>query len=255
MPQSADALWLNASPSLKRFDRPLLKALAPQCDIRQWQYCQTPDRPLSLDGALTLLHDALKGRDRAYHLLGHGTAGLLGLLYARRHPERVRSLTLLSVGAQPAINWQSYYYQQLKELRCPRGMVLVQMVYHLFGYQSRERTQDLMQVLERDLWTALSPHTLYQPLQILPGGVPVPLMICGGQDDFIVTPSLLQAWQPWMKEGDYLWQCPDGGHFFHHAHSQLASKAIVQFWQSLQSGNPSHQCHCSLIDSDALKLL
>lgn len=233
MTQPAEILWLNTSPGFKRFDRPLLKQLAQHGDVMEWQYRQTADRPLSLDEALTLLHDYLKGRDRACHVIGHGTAGLVGLLYARQHPKRVKSLTLLSVGAHPAIDWHAYYYQQLKQLQCPRGMVLVQMVYSLFGYQSRFRTQDFLRLLERDLWTALSPHTLYQQVEIEPGAVPVPLMVCGSDDDFIVTPDLLEEWQPWLKEGDRIWQCPDGGHFFHHSHPKVTSDAILHFLQAL----------------------
>jgi|GEM_PF-2838428 len=75
--------------------------------------------PTSLDAALVLLHDYLKEGDRPLHLLGHSTGGLLGLLYAHRYPERVRSLTLLSVGVHPAIDWQAHYYIQRQMLLLP----------------------------------------------------------------------------------------------------------------------------------------
>lgn len=104
MSQLPEALWLNVSPALEKLDRPLLKHLSQHLSIAQWQYCQTPDEPMSLEIALVLLHDYLKHHDRPIHLLGHGTGGLLGLLYTRQHPERVRSLTLLSVGVYPAVD-------------------------------------------------------------------------------------------------------------------------------------------------------
>ncbi len=43
MSNSLDVLWLNASPSLKGFDRPLLQYLCGHVKIAQWEYCQTQD--------------------------------------------------------------------------------------------------------------------------------------------------------------------------------------------------------------------
>ncbi|MGQ9872395.1 alpha/beta fold hydrolase [Leptodesmis sp.] len=229
------ALWLNVSPALEKLDRPLLDALSRHIAIAQWQYCQTQDEPMSLEIALVLLHDYLKHHDRPIHLLGHGTSGLLGLLYARRHPERVRSLTLLSVGVHPAVDWHAHYYTQFQFLPCSRETLLMQTVYHLFGHQSRSIKRDLLQVLERDLRSSLSPHTLYRRVSFFPGGVSVPLMVCGSQNDVVVDPNLLQGWQPWLKEGDRLWQCPDGRHFFHYFYPTQVSKQIVAFWHAQPS--------------------
>jgi len=41
----------------------------------------------------------------------------------------------------------------------------------------------------------------------------VPLMVCGSKDDIIVEPDAA-GWQPHLKEGDRLWECPQGRHFF-----------------------------------------
>jgi pimeloyl-ACP methyl ester carboxylesterase len=194
---------------------------------------------MSLEIALVLLHDYLKHRDCPIHLLGHSTSGLLGLLYARRHPERVRSLTLLSVGVHPAVDWQAHYYAQLQLLPCSRQTLLTQVVYNLFGRQSRLKTQELVRMLKRDLSSSLSPHTLYRRVSFFPGGVSVPLMVCGSQDDVVVDPNLLQGWQPWLKSGDRLWQYPDGRYFFHYFHPQQVSQQIVDFWSSLDSSNSS----------------
>lgn len=234
MSQLPDTLWLNVSPALQRFDRPLLKHLSQHISIAQWKYSQTQDEPMSFEIALTLLHDYLKHGDRPINLIGHSTSGLLGLLYARRHPERVRSLTLLSVGVYPEIDWQAHYYAQLQLLPCSRETLLTQTVYNLFGYQSRPITRELSQLLERDLKTALSPHTLYRCTNFIPNGVPVPLMLCGSQDDMVVDPHLLQGWQPWLKQGDCLWQCSEGRYFFHYFQPQKVGVKIVDFWNSHQ---------------------
>jgi pimeloyl-ACP methyl ester carboxylesterase len=239
MSHRSEVLWLNVSPALKRFNRPLLKHLSQQIAIAQWEYLQTADEPMSFDVALTLLHDHLKHSDRPVHLLGHGTSGLLGLLYARRHPERVRSLILLAVGGYPAVDWQAHYYAQLQFLPCSRQVLLVQTVHNLFGSQSRPIIRSLMKVLEQDLSTSLSPHTLYQRISFFPGGVPVPLMVCGGQDDIVVDSNLLQGWQPWLKQCDRLWQCPQGRYFFHYSHPKQVSQNITDFWDTLQHPQPS----------------
>lgn len=227
----ADAVWLNVSPALQKFDRPLLTQLCKNLSIAQWTYSQTPDEPMSLEVALGLLHDYLKAYDRPVHLLGHSTSGLLGLLYARRYPEKVQSLALLAVGAYPAIDWQAHYYAQLQLLPCARTTLLTQMVYNLFGHQSRPIAAQLQQILEKDLMSSLSPHTLYQQASVLSGGVSVPLLICGSQDDMVIDSNLLQGWQPWLKAGDRLWECPQGRYFFHYFQPQLTSEQITSFWK------------------------
>lgn len=230
MTQLSDALWLTVSPAFKGFNRPLLKHLCHHMTIAQWEYTQTQDEPISLDVALVLLHDYLKHQDHPVHLLGHSTGGLLGLLYARCHPERVKSLTLLSVGVHPAVDWQAHYYAQLQKLTCSRETLLTQSVYNIFGHQSRPMIKELSRTLDRDLITSLSPHTLHRTVRILPGGVPVPLLVCGSQDDIIIDPNLLQAWKPWLKESDCLWQCPSGRYFFHYFYPQQVSEQIMKFW-------------------------
>lgn len=234
MSQIPDALWLNVSPALQRFDRPLLKHLSQNTSLGCWEYCQTPDEPTALEVVLTLLHDYLKQRDRPIHLLGHSTGGLLGLLYAGRYPERVRSLTLLSVGVYPAVDWQAHYYAQLQLIQCSRKMLLTQTAYNLLGVQSHSLIEEFVSVLEHDLMTSLSPHTLYQRFHC-PSVVPkVPLLVCGSQDDIIIDPNSMQGWQPRLKAGDRLWQCSNGRYFFHYFQPQLVSQQISDFWSSLE---------------------
>ena len=92
-------VWINANPSFKRFDDRIIRYLSCQVPIAYWEYRQEWDEASSIEIALILLHDYLKSRSQPVDLIGHGTGGLLGLLYARR----VKSLTLLGVGCNPAI--------------------------------------------------------------------------------------------------------------------------------------------------------
>ncbi|NEP40096.1 MAG: alpha/beta hydrolase [Okeania sp. SIO2H7] len=232
-----DVLCLNVSPSLQVFDKPLLRYLSTKLITAQWEYSQSQDDPCLLDVAVTMLHDYLKFRNRPIHLIGHSMGGLLGLLYARRHPERVRSLTLLAVGVYPAVNWQAHYYVYRQLFPFSREKIIAQMVESLFGYRYPKNCKKLAKVLEEDLDYSLSPHSLLKTISVEASGVEVPLMVCGSQDDFVVDPHSLQGWQFYLKKSDRIWQCPQGRHFFHCFYPQLVGEQIMDFWQELEREN------------------
>ncbi len=227
-----EAIWLGTSTSLQQFDGQLLRRLSHCVTIARWDYCVTPDEASCLDTALGLLHDYLSRYPEPVHLMGHSMGGLMALLYA--HPEQVRSLTLLAVGANPAITWHSHYYALRKLLPCSRRALLTQLAVCLFGQESPLVKAHLTYLLENDLDCAVSPHSLWRQPSIKAGGVAMPLMVCGSKDDTIVDPITLERWQPFMKEGDRLWLCPYGRHFFHYAHPNLVSRKIMRFWHSLE---------------------
>lgn len=228
-----DVLYLSVSPALQCFNRPLLRELSKLSTISQWEYSQSPDEPCSFDKALVLLHDYLKQLEHSIHLIGHGLSGTLGLLYARRHPERVRSLTLLSVGAHPAVDWQAHYHAQRQLFKCSQTFLLTQIVNHLFGRQCTPMAKRLVAVLEDDLKTSLSPHSFCSQSHISPGGVPVPLMVGRGEHDSVIDPNALEQWQPWLKDTDVQWECSGGLHFFHYSHPVKVARQIQAFWHSL----------------------
>lgn len=234
MSQLIEALWLNVSPVLQGFDRPLLKHLSQHTTIAQWEYAQSLDEAPSLETALVLLHDYLKHHDHPIHLLGHSTGGLLGLLYARQYPKRVKSLTLFSVGVNSAIDWQAHYYQQRRLLPCNQQTILRQMVYGLLGCPPKDTVETLINLLEQDLYHSLSPHNLVRSLNLLPISVEIPLLVCGSVDDIIITPHQLQGWQQHLQHpASRLWVCPGGRYFFHYFYSQQVSEQITQFWQTV----------------------
>ena len=234
MSQLPDAIWINVSPSLRRFHRPLLKLLSRHVTLAEWQYNQTEDEPTSLTIALGLLHDYIERYNRPLHLLGHGTGGLLASLYARHYPERVKSLCLLSVGAYPAIDWQAHYYVQLGLLPCSRDRVLTQTAHNLFGSHSPPVIEEFVRILEKDLRTSLSPHSLYRRVNLFPSEFSAPVWIGRGEKDVVIDPNLFYGWEPWIGDGDRLWECPHGRYFFHHTYPQLVKRQILNFWKSLQ---------------------
>ncbi|NJO21520.1 MAG: hypothetical protein HC838_17810, partial [Spirulinaceae cyanobacterium RM2_2_10] len=96
---------------------------------------------------------------------------------------------------------------------------------------------ELIALLERDLRTALSPHTLYEHQRLPPAPVAMPLLICGSRDDITRSPQRSQRLAtPWHRNpGIVQWCCPGGRHFFHHVCPHLVARQIVSFWQAIGS--------------------
>jgi pimeloyl-ACP methyl ester carboxylesterase len=242
MSLSFDVLWLNTSPSLKYFDQPLLQALSHNHTVAQWTYKQSPDEASSLDNTVLLLHDYLQQQRRPIHLAGHGMSGVVGLLYARRFPELVRSLTLLAVGAQPAVTWQTHYYVQRQLIACSRQQLLACTTRSLFGQALAHPVKAIVASLNRDLDESPSPHSLFKLATLPKGGVTMPLMVCGSKTDPVVHPPMLQAWLSYFKSDDTLWQCPDGRHFFHYFQPQLVAEQMMRFWRCLEAQQVAIHC-------------
>jgi pimeloyl-ACP methyl ester carboxylesterase len=105
------------------------------------------------------------------------------------------------------------------------------MAYTLFGHQARPLVSGWVRLLEQDLAHSPSPHSLWKRPSSFPGQVPVPMMVCGSENDAVVNPAQIQGWQPWLKPGDRLWQCPGGRHFFHAAYPEALAQEVLNFWQ------------------------
>lgn len=228
-----DVVWVSASAGVKVFDRPLVQYLARQMTIAQWQYEQTLDEASSLTIAVELLHQYLETQAHPIHLAGHGISGVVALLYARCYPERVKSLSLLSVAAQPAITWHTHYYIQRKLLSCSREQVLARMVRNLFGQTLPFHIQAYMALLDRDLETSPSLHSLYELVQLPKGGASVPLLVCAANDDSVINRRSHAQWSRMLKLDDRLWRCPSGRHFFHYLHPEQVGNELFRFWESV----------------------
>lgn len=235
---SDDVLWLSASPSLQFFDRYELHYLNQSVPLQIWEYEQTEDEGCSLDVAVELLHHYLKFRDRPIHLIGHSTSGLIGLMYARRYPHKVSSLTLLAVGLPSAINWQAHYYTHLAAFPGSRKQVLTQMVSDMLGLQNQSLNQRFVPYFDDDLACSPSPHSLFGTTNLSDEGVEVPLLLCSSKTDFVVSPIMMRRWLKLLKKGDRLWECKDGRHFFHHFYPEEVGQEILNFWLSIHTHQP-----------------
>ncbi|MGF1494116.1 MAG: alpha/beta fold hydrolase [Microcoleaceae cyanobacterium] len=228
-----EAVWLNTSPSLRCFDQGLLSQLANKVPIGYWEYQQSLDEPSVFSIATTLVHDYLKSLNRPVHLIGHSTGGLIALLYAREHPERVKSLTLMAVGTNPTVDWKSHYYVLQQLLPYSRENLLRQMA-RICGFQSAASERKIARLLERDLVESFSPHSLTQRASFSVEDVSVPLFVCGSLTDNIVSHYEMNEWKSFLKEGDRLHQFPQGGHFFHYFFPEQIKAEIFKFWSSIE---------------------
>lgn len=132
------------------------------------------------------------------------------------------------------IDWQSHYYQMRKLLPCSQEILLARMVQMMFGYQNRRNILNLIKILKQDLFTAPTAHSLYQLDRVDPGGVSMPIMICGSQNDGIVDRPALERWSDYLKEGDLLWVNSEGHHFFHYFFPEQTGRQVIKFWQGVE---------------------
>ncbi len=236
MSDNIDVVWVNVSPSLKRFDLPLQQYLNRYFRIARWEYIQDNfDESNCIETAIELLyHFFLKSELHQVHLIGHGISGVIALLFARQYPWRIRTLTLLAVSPQPAKTWHVHYYAQRNlSLDVSRQEILINIAGSLFGsHKIPHPLHSLLAALSKDLYTSPCMHSLFKIIDLPKGEVTVPLMICGSNTDTIVSKFNINNWKNYFKPKDILWLCPDGHHFFHYFYPELVGKEIKKFWQT-----------------------
>lgn len=236
MYKNPEVLWLSTNPYLMRFNLPITKYLSQYVSIGLWEYQLTEDESTSLEGAIASLDDYLQMVKKPVHIVGHSTCGLLGLQYANKYPEKVKSLTILGVGINPALDWVSYYYLLRNNYNCSQDGVLAHVAKHLFGYRNFYYQKSLVKILKKALIYSLSPHSLYQKCSYLPVKKnSYPLMVSGSNDDKIVFWTEIEKWKTYLKPEDKIFQCPNGEHFFHYFQPQLLGEEMLDFWTSLGS--------------------
>ncbi|MEH2279436.1 MAG: alpha/beta fold hydrolase [Nostoc sp.] len=231
MSDDIDVVWISSSHVLQRFDQPLLQYISQYMNVDQWEYHHHKDEGSSIDEAVDLMYEFLAHYSHPIHLAGHGAGGAIALTFARRYPQKVRSLVLLAVASQPANTWHIHYYLQRKFFTMSREQVLASCVRHLFGEQPHNTTKKLMAILSKDLEQSPLLHSLFKLIELPEGGVNMPIMVCGSKDDPIVNLPALKGWLKELKSEDNLWECPKGYHFFHYFYPQQVCEQMLSFWR------------------------
>lgn len=113
-----------------------------------------------------------------------------------------------------------------KLLPCSQEMLLARMVKMMFGHQNSKNVIDLIKILKQDLFTSPTTHSLYQLDRVDCGGVSMPLMICGSENDGIVDRFALDRWTSYLKDDDVLWINAQGHHFFHYFFPEQTGRQI-----------------------------
>lgn len=234
MSMYGDAIWVSGSPSLRCLSTPLIHELRKHINISGWEYIQSLDEPASMDTAVELLHIYLKNKDYQGHLIGHGIGGTIALMLARKYPSFVKSLTLLSVAAQPAKTWHVNYYQQREVYTLSKPEALLNTLHNVFRDKYPCCLRNLVDNFYRDLDNLPLTHSLLNIQKLPLEGVSTPLMVCGGQIDMILGYPDLYEWKKYLKPKDILWKCPQGGHFFHYFYPKIVTHEILHFWKSHQ---------------------
>ena len=235
MSMYSDIVWASGSPYLRCLHMPLLKKLFRHTNVSVWEYIQSLDESACIETAVELLHSYLQNRESPVNLIGHSIGGTIALMFARKYPQFVKSLTLLSVAAQPAKTWHVNYYQQRQIYTQNIGEAFSNTLHHIFRDKfpcHEKKLHNLMDKFYQDLENIPLMHSLFQIEQLPAGGVSMPLMICSGQVDMILGYCELNEWGKWLKSEDTLWKCPQGGHFFHYFYPEIVSQQISHFLRS-----------------------
>ena len=231
-------LWLSTSPSLKWIDLKLISRISQARPLYLWEFEQEADQGCDLNVVLDLLYEYLKlQQDKNHnpiHIVGHGINGVVGALFARKHPELVRSLTLLSVGASLSCTWHAQYYAKRSFFEGTQLQTLMYLSQQLFGNAPPYNVRQLASMFQEDLLQSPIPHSLFDVQALPKGGTKVPTLYCGGEYDTITDAHSVHDWEPWMKPFDDLWICPRGRHFFHHEFPMETAHVIEQFHRRLE---------------------
>ena len=232
-------VWVNVSPSLKSLDSPLLKLLSEAFPVARWEYLQTWDEGSSLESAVELLASFLQQQSEPVHLGGHGISGVVAMMTADRYPHLVKTLILLGTSPQPGMTWHAYYYHQRSTFPLAQNRILTQLAQSLFGPSIGCSVKTCVHLLGQDLTASPSPHSIFHIAKMDPVEITVPLLVCAGGRDVIMTPPDHDKWKKRFKSGDRLCVVPNGYHFFHAAYPDRIASEILDFLSVLAMFSPA----------------
>ncbi len=191
-----------------------------------------------------------EGIERDLTLVMHDWGGMIGLVYAVRHPERVRRLVLLNTagfGLPPgrALPWQIALVRNVPWLTAPLRAVNAFAVGATYTCSTRpgRMTRDVRRayLAPYDSWShRIAVHRFVEDIPLRPGDRSwplveevsrkltalrgVPTLVCWGGRDFVFDDHFLAEWRRRLPEAE-IHTFPDAGHFvLEDAHEEIVPR-------------------------------
>ncbi len=117
----------------------------------------------------------------------------------------------------------------------------------------------LARLLEKNLDSNLTFHSLAHHTKILAGSTGIPLLVCNGAHDAVVCSQKQTLWHDAMKPGVgeaspqefRLWQCLEGNYFFHFHHAEAVAGEIAEHVYNINAQLQNQTANCEPIAFNA----
>jgi 3-oxoadipate enol-lactonase len=176
------------------------------------------------------------------HFVGLSQGGFVGLRVAARHPELLRSLTLLDTSANSESLWNLSRYWLLTAATHWLGLrpVVDRLMSVYFGRtfmtdpaRAAEREELRRQLLQnpRDAWRAMQGVITRRGITEELSRITTPTLILVGEEDVVTTPESAEMLHTRIR-GSRLVRLPHVGHMSNLEQPELVNRAIRRFLSS-----------------------
>lgn len=180
------------------------------------------------------------------HFVGLSMGGFVGMRIAARHPELVRSLTLIETAADPEPRENLPKYRVLNALARLNllGLVAPRVMPIMFGdtflrdperATERERLLDLLRTNRRRIYRAVNGVLYRQGVEQEVGRIRCPTLIVRGDEDRAIALDRVLALHGAIP-GSELVRLPTGGHTITLEEPEAVSRALSDFLDRAERG-------------------
>jgi 3-oxoadipate enol-lactonase len=181
------------------------------------------------------------------HFVGLSMGGFVGLRVASRHPELLRSLTLLDTSAASETLWNLLrYYLLMATTRCLGLQPVVDRVMSIFFGQTvlkdparmdeREGWRRQLTSNPREVWRAMQGAIMRRDITEELSRILAPTLILVGEEDVVTRPEAAETLHARIR-GSQLVRMPNVGHMSNLEQPDLVNQAIRRFLSGI---SPSH---------------
>ena len=223
-------LWIDLQPSLYCLFKRTAQNLDHHFEVKRWSFEHDLDESCDVDIVHSLLRQTIESSSTQVHLVGHGISGTIAHLYAQKNPERISSVSMLSVDTHSTNQWTNHYHSMRSQLPCSRFHILS----HLSSLLVDRSSEQIRNIVTRLLARCLDNDFVYgsiiksQKIENI-NKANVPILVINGEKDFVVDKQSHDRWKNILKPGDCYQQISDGRHFFPFTEWRKTSKMIESF--------------------------